>query len=427
MASTQISSGTIYAPSRQGLYSINTAGRGNIFISFDGNASASTRVYDSSLRELGSAPYQTPFEWRGGELLIDVSFNGSVRSITAYIPSYESYAALPLVGTGTYTSSNYTHLYKLMLKETSTALITVSEGYLSIYDEHLNYISPSSQAPISLAAGNYIIIAHYPSTRARELRVNVFNDSAVTDMRDYAWLRDIHLLDKNNTLYGADGNESVDIVSGGPGNDRFIGRMNDAVSNADRFFGGDGIDTSIYLGPIADYTIAHTIFPVNPWLAADVCVSGWQIEDSAYRRDGKDLLFQVERLEFSDAKLALDLDGNAGLVAKILAAVFGVEAVANKEYVGIGLGLLDDGMSYTGLAAMAVQIAGGNSREAVVNLLWRNLMGSAPTPEQAQPFIEYLKPDLSNMGDLAAMAADHAALVGVVDIPGLAVSGLLYT
>ena len=45
----------------------------------------------------------------------------------------------------------------------------------------------------------------------------------------------------------------------------------------------------------------------------------------------------IERIEFSDGGIAYDLDGYAGLVAKLLGAVFGFESVGNAKYVGIGL------------------------------------------------------------------------------------------
>jgi hypothetical protein len=53
--------------------------------------------------------------------------------------------------------------------------------------------------------------------------------------------------------------------------------------------------------------------------------------------------------------LCVGLNRNAGSVAKILGAVFGKQFLANKDYVVIGLNLLDAGTSYPDLVALAVR------------------------------------------------------------------------
>ena len=58
---------------------------------------------------------------------------------------------------------------------------------------------------------------------------------------------------------------------------------------------------------------------------------------------GFDSLAGVERLQFADQQLALDLDGAAGQAARLLGAVFGPASVPNPGYVGIALSLLDGG------------------------------------------------------------------------------------
>jgi hypothetical protein len=60
----------------------------------------------------------------------------------------------------------------------------------------------------------------------------------------------------------------------------------------------------------------------------------------------------IERVKFADAHVALDLDGHAGEVAKLLGAVFGAATVANQDYAGIGLTKADEGLSYEQLATV---------------------------------------------------------------------------
>lgn len=138
---------------------------------------------------------------------------------------------------------------------------------------------------------------------------------------------------------------------------------------------------------------------------------------------GSDTLSNVERIHFQDTKLALDLDGHAGQVAKLLGAVFGPAAVANKAYVGIGLNYLDGGTSYEALAALAVGVTGKSSPADVVNLLWSNVVGSAPSAAQAKPFIDMLNSGTS-IGALATMAADTPINQGNINLVGLSQTGL---
>lgn len=65
-------------------------------------------------------------------------------------------------------------------------------------------------------------------------------------------------------------------------------------------------------------------------------------------------LTDISRINFSDYSIATDIGGNAGKTAKILGAVFGKAEVANKSYAGIGLSLLDSGITYESLMQLAL-------------------------------------------------------------------------
>ena len=138
---------------------------------------------------------------------------------------------------------------------------------------------------------------------------------------------------------------------------------------------------------------------------------------------GIDALPDTERLQFSNLRLALDLDGAAGQTAKLLGAVFGVGSLANKQFVGIGLSLLDSGTSYEQLAAMAVAATGTTSPAGVVALLWTNLVGSAPTATQAAPFVALLNGGMT-VGALTVLAADHSLNTSQINLVGLAQTGI---
>ena len=167
--------------------------------------------------------------------------------------------------------------------------------------------------------------------------------------------------------------------------------------------GGDGIDT-------VSYQSVSSLFVRNP--------SGYQV--------GRDNLINIERIEFSDVSLALDFDRSAGQTAKTLAAVIGEEGLSNKEYVGIGLSLFDAGQSLATVCELALTAVGATTNEDIVNLLYTNLYGEAPTADVAQPFIDALNNGGFTKGSLAAAAAELTDDLGVIDLVGLAETGIEY-
>jgi hypothetical protein len=144
--------------------------------------------------------------------------------------------------------------------------------------------------------------------------------------------------------------------------------------------------------------------------------------------EGTDTLVGVERLSFSGLNVALDLDGNAGMVAKMLGAVLGKAAVANKVYAGMGLGYIDSGVPYEGLIQLAIveQLGGGASHGAVVDLLYTNVVGVMPGDAERAYFVGLLDTGAYTVAGLGVLAADHSLNVASVNLVGLAQQGLEY-
>ena len=202
------------------------------------------------------------------------------------------------------------------------------------------------------------------------------------------------------------GTRFADTITGAAGNDRITGNGGD-----DTLKGGTGIDVAVFAGPRANFKIAASSATTT-------------VTDSS-SAEGRDTLTEIERLKFSDVNVAIDLAGGAGTVAKLLGAVFGPAAVANKQFVAIGLQYTDQGMSYLDLAALAMSAAGKSAPKDVVNLLWTNVVGSAPSIEQAQPFVDMLGSGTS-IGQLVQLAADTALNAQNIGLVGLAQTGLEY-
>ncbi len=198
-----------------------------------------------------------------------------------------------------------------------------------------------------------------------------------------------------------------DEIVAGAGNNLIIGSL-----GSDSLDGGEGIDLSVYTGNKSDYGLTRN---------TDLSFTLADLQGD----EGTDTLIAIERLEFEDVFVALDLDGHAGQVAKILGSAFGVAFVNHKEYAGIGLSLLDDGMSYTNLAELAIRASGAQTNDDVVQLLWTNVVGTPPSVEQAQPFIDLLNQGMT-VGELGVLAADTELNQQQIDLTGLAITGLEY-
>ena len=133
----------------------------------------------------------------------------------------------------------------------------------------------------------------------------------------------------------------------------------------------------------------------------------------------------VERLIFSDKSIAIDINGNAGSTAKLLGAVFGKDSLTNKQYVGIGLSLLDAGMSTTTLASLAVDAANLKTNDQIVSTLWKNVFGTTATSSDKAPYVKLLDDGMSP-GTLAWLAADTTFNKVNINLVGLAQTGLEY-
>ena len=189
---------------------------------------------------------------------------------------------------------------------------------------------------------------------------------------------------------------------------RFTNRPGD-----ERFVGGAGVDVLSYELSRSSYEVSKS---GNLFVVTDNVGNG-----------GVDVLTSIERLQFKDVKLALDLNGNAGDVVKTLGAVFGATAIKNHpEYVGLGLTYRDAGMSYQALMALALKAANLTSPESTVAQLWLNVMRKEGSPSELQPFVQMLKAG-TPPEDLGVLAANTAQNLTNINLVGLTNSGVVYS
>lgn len=216
------------------------------------------------------------------------------------------------------------------------------------------------------------------------------------------------------------GNTANNLLEGGAGDDSLDGGLGDDTlegdAGNDSLLGGLGKDTALYLGPRQAFTLAKT-------------ATGWRVSDTS-GAEGSDSLQGIERLSFADRHLALDLDGHAGAVAKVLGAVFGPLTVRTQpSWVGMGLYHMDElGESVQDLMGLALRarLGAAPSASQVVDLLYTHVMGSAPDASTRQHFTDLLDQHTITPVGLGLLAAQTDQNAARIDLVGLMQTGLEY-
>lgn len=176
------------------------------------------------------------------------------------------------------------------------------------------------------------------------------------------------------------GGAGSDIINALGGNDILTGGLGN-----DRLDGGAGLDTAIY-------TTRHAAYSITP------VTGGWSVAGP----DGSDTLFNLERLDFSDAHLAFDVDGTAGQIYRLYKAAF----ARTPDLAGLGswIGGLDSGavtlqQAATGFIGSAEfqSLYGANpSNSQFVTALYLNVMGRAPDAGGYGYWVDQLASGLQN-------------------------------
>lgn len=168
----------------------------------------------------------------------------------------------------------------------------------------------------------------------------------------------------NDKLTGGNGNDKLD---GGDGNDLLTGGAGDDV-----LVGGSGLDTALYDGKRADYTLSRD-------------ASGWHVTDArgSLGHEGVDALQGVERLQFADQNLALDIDGVAGQAYRLYRAAF--DRTPDGEGLGFWIGMMDKGTTLEAAAGGFATSKEFNdlygsapSNAEIVSRLYQNILHRAP-------------------------------------------------
>jgi hypothetical protein len=150
-------------------------------------------------------------------------------------------------------------------------------------------------------------------------------------------------------------------LTGGAGSNSFAPVGSNAID------GGAGLDTVLYHGSRASFALAHD-------------ASGFTLADAAGSHH--DSLVNVERVQFDDAMVALDINGTAGQAYRLYQAAF--DRVPDAAGLGYWIKMMDGGASLEQVADGFVgskefaDLYGANSTDAqFVGLLYQNVLHRA--------------------------------------------------
>ena len=361
--------------------------------------------------------YLTSFVPVSGEILVDTETNFVFRQYDAS----GGFVTTSVAGNFTISQVNW------FAVEAAGVIETVSGNFF--VDDIGNISGTVSEVRANLAQDGTLI------TRFAGVSVPVFISDDLPALSS-----DETLLSGADTITGGSGNDYLlgysgnDSLAGGLGNDTLIGGSgNDTLiggAGENTLDGGDGIDTAIYTLTRGNYAITKT-------------ATGYTVDNRVYLAvfpplppaGSIDTLTNLERLQFSDKKVALDLGlaAAAGNTVRIIGAAFDAPAIQqHPDYVGLGLNLFDSGMTMQQVCALALgtdlykSLAGSTSNVDFVNTVYRNVVGVLHSAAERDFYVGLLQGSGGSMTQAALLVLAANADVNAVNINlvGLQQSGV---
>ena len=302
---------------------------------------------------------------------------------------------------------------------------SVFDSFIISRDGLLFFNGPNAVAtyggPVPLAIGSPYHYGNDPPAPGSDLLDNLearfASRGAMEDIApiDVAIVKDLGLPINSFVGFRTDdvisGDARNNVIKGLEGSDTLIGNAGD-----DAIDGGTGRDTAVFSTRRADSNITQ-----NP--------TGYLIVGP----DGADAIVSVERLQFADFKVSLDLGTGdpGGMTARLIGAAFD-RANLTPSLVGTGVRLFDQGRAVLDVAQMAIDtdlfasLAGSHGNADFVNAVYRNIVGLLPTLDVRDSFVRLLQGSGGTMSQaelllLAAYTPENAANI---DLVGLQTTGV---
>nr|WP_315249155.1 S8 family serine peptidase [uncultured Duganella sp.] len=172
--------------------------------------------------------------------------------------------------------------------------------------------------------------------------------------------------------------------------------------------GGGGVDLLQVTGDAGDFSIAATS-------------TGFALTNKV--TNTVSLLTSVERLQFSDKFVALDIDGSGGAVYRLYQAAF--DRTPDMDGLGYWMSAMDKGAALTSVASSFVnsdefkQLFGEEPTDVeLVNAMYQNVLHRAPDQQGEAYWIDSLKNGTTAADMLTAFSASRENVANVAKIIG---------
>lgn len=233
-------------------------------------------------------------------------------------------------------------------------------------------------------------------------------DSLLNSTDEFAL--DRYIFSGADTMNGSTGNDyiigwgGIDTLRGNAGNDYIKGG-----SGNDNVDGGEGIDTAVYSGNSAYYTVTRT-------------ATGYTVTDRS-GTEGTDTLTNIERLQFTDQILAVDINGNAGKIYRLYQAAF--NRPPDNSGLKYWINAFDSGVSFRDIAASFEKsveyqnLYGSNlSNDGLVNALYAYALHRTPDQIGHDYWVSQLNAGATSrenlIMDFSESTENQAAVVGTI-------------
>jgi len=197
------------------------------------------------------------------------------------------------------------------------------------------------------------------------------------------------------------GSVSDDLLSGSSVADKFFGSAGN-----DKMNGGDAVDTVVFADKRSNYTITKN-------------TSSYTVSSIA---EGTDTLTNIERLQFSDKTIALDINGTAGQAYRIYQAAF--NRTPDNGGLKYWIGIMDSGVSLPTVSSAFIasaefqQLYGTNpTNEVFVTKLYDNVLHRAPDADGYKYWVDLLNTGrIDKTSTLVNFSESNENQVGVIGV-----------
>ena len=211
-------------------------------------------------------------------------------------------------------------------------------------------------------------------------------------------------------------NAGGDGIYGYGGNDRFVMTYSDQYT--EKFRGGDGVDTAVFESASEHWTINSTDSAWNTFTQQGDLI-GYNVTDTrfletdTYGEFGHVMqIVEVERLEFTDKKVALDFEQgeNSFKAAALITTMFGSDLI--PTYFAPAVNLVDQGSTVAQIAQLVIDLGlvDASSNQQFFSNIYENVIGVEADPLTQALYVSQLDSGELSQAGLVAIGANASII-----------------